>query len=171
MRKGWTICVAVAALSTLSGCIMPPIVTLASYSVDIVTYAATGKTATDHIYSAVARSDCSFVRVLKGKPICVDPPPADKAIADQTQTPPTGIASVSAPRSHVKVRIGSFLVQANADRSVARYADWHPAITDVTVDGKLFHRVTASALSDDEAAALKAKIASDQHVKLRVAQN
>src|ERR1700748_2227835 len=119
MRKGWTICVTVVALFTLNGCGLPPVVTIASYSFDIISYEATGKTVTDHVYSAVARSDCSFVRVLKQKPICVDPPSsADKAVAVQTpqpndtgqQTPPTGIASASAtPSQNAKVAIGSFL--------------------------------------------------------------
>jgi hypothetical protein len=49
MRKGWTISLSAAALLTLNGCVLPPIVTLASYSVDIVTYEATGKTAKDHV--------------------------------------------------------------------------------------------------------------------------
>jgi hypothetical protein len=163
MRKGWTICVTVAALLMLGGCGLPPVVSIASYSFDVISYEATGKTVTDHVWSAVARSDCSFVRVLKQKPICVDPPPADKAVAVQTEP--------ATPSSHAKVAIGSFLVADNAERSVARYADWHPSITDAVVRGQVFHRVIASSLSDDEAAALKKKIAADQHSKLRVAQN
>jgi hypothetical protein len=181
MSKGWTISVSAAALLTLNGCVLPPIVSLASYSVDIVTYEATGKTATDHLYSAVARSDCSFVRVLHKKPICVDPPPpgmntAVAAQAPQTNdagqtTPATGIASVPAAQSqNAKVVIGSFLDQANAERSVARYADWHPVITDVTVGGRAFHRVIANSLSPDEAAVLKARLAADQSTGLRFAQ-
>ena len=171
MRKGWTISLSVAALLALNGCVLPPVVTLASYSVDIVTYEATGKTATDHVYSAVARSDCSFVRVLRGKPICVDPPPpTDKAVAVQTaqtndaeQKTHTAVASAPAAQSqNAKVGIGSFLDEANAERTV---------ITNVTVHGQAFHRVSANSLSDDEAAALKAKIAADQSSRLRFAQN
>jgi hypothetical protein len=181
MRKGWTICVTVAALFTLNGCGLPPVVSIASYSFDIISYEATGKMVTDHVWSAAARSDCSFVRVLKQKPICVDPPSsADNAVALQTprpneagpQTPPTEIASVSAtPSQHAKVAIGSFLDEGNAERSVARYADWHPSITNAIVAGQVFHRVIASSLSDDEATALKTKIAADQRSTLRVAQN
>lgn len=183
MRKGWTIALTLTALVTLNGCILPPVVTLASYSVDIITYEATGKTATDHVYSAVARSDCSFVRVLHEKPICIDPPattdtPANTVVAssqtgqtsDTEPVPPTAVASAP-PSQTAKVTIGSFRDQANAERTVARYADWHPAITNVTVGGQAFHRVVASALSGDEAAALKAKLAADQPARLRVAQN
>jgi hypothetical protein len=180
MRKSLPIFLVVAAPLTLNGCVLPPVVTLASYTVDIVTYEATGKTATDHVYSAVARSDCSFVRVLHEKPICVDPPsPATEAVA-ATKTPQAdgagqttpGIASVStAQNQNVKVTIGSFLDQTNAERSVARYADWHPVITNVTVCGRPFHRVIASSLSYDEAAALKARIAADQPSRLRFAQS
>ena len=112
MRKGWTICVTVVALVTLNGCGLPPVVSIASYSFDIISYEATGKTVTDHVWSAVVRSDCSFVRVLKQKPICVDPPPADKTVAVQT--------APATPSPHAKVAIGSFLIEDNAERSVAR---------------------------------------------------
>ena len=163
MRKGWTICVTVAALFTLNGCGLPPVVSIASYSFDIISYEATGKTVTDHVWSAVARSDCSFVRILKQKSICVDAPPADKAVAAQT--------APAAPNKNAKVAIGSFINDDNAERSVARYADWPPSITDAIVRGQVFHRVVADSLSDDEAAALRKKIAADQHSRLRVAQN
>jgi hypothetical protein len=177
MRK-WTISLTAVALLSLNGCALPPVVTVASYAVDIVTYEATGKTATDHVYSAVARSDCSFVRVLHQKPICVDPvPAADAAVAAQTpqahdaEQEVAGIASASAPQNqNVKVVIGSFLDSANAERSIARYADWHPVVINVTVGGRHFHRVVAGSLSNDAAAALKEKIAADQ-AGLRFAQS
>ncbi|HEX4192414.1 MAG TPA: SPOR domain-containing protein, partial [Stellaceae bacterium] len=86
--------------------------------------------------------------------------------------PPTAIASAPAAQSRTaKFTIGSFRNQANAERAVSRYADWHPVITKVTVGGQAFHRVTANTLSDDEAAALKARLAADQPSRLRVAQN
>jgi SPOR domain len=185
VRKNSTILVTVASLLTLNGCILPPVVTLASYSVDIVTYEATGKTATDHVYSAVARSDCSFVRVLHEQPICVDPPAATDTTTAQTtvpasapqtpdaatSAPSTAIASAPATPSPAKVTIGSFRDQGNAERAVAHYSDWHPVITNVTVGGQVFHRVTAHPLTSDAAAALKAKLAAEQPARLRVAQN
>jgi cell division septation protein DedD len=179
MRKAKTTFLLVGALFTLSGCVLPPVVTVASYAVDIVTYEATGKTATDHVYSAAARSDCSFVRVLRRKPICVDPPAlvADTSAAPQTNDAEpkalsTGTAALPAAQSQkARVIIGSFVNLANAERSVARYADWHPVITNVTVDGRHFHRVVAGSLSAAEAAALKAKLAADQPARLRLAQS
>lgn len=182
MRKGWTISLFAMALLILNGCVLPPVVTLASYSVDLVTYEATGKTATDHIYSAIARSDCSFVRILRQKPICVDPPPpvSETAAAAEThqtndagqKTPPAGIDPATAPQSqNVTVIIGSFLDQANAERAVIRYAEWHPVITDVAVGGLAFHRVVARSLSYDEAASLKTRIVADQRTRLRFAQS
>lgn len=187
MRKSWTMSMAALALLSLNGCILPPVVTLASYSADLVTYEATGKTATDHVYSAIARSDCSFIRVLHREPICVDPPAPETKIAAaaeiapatevaepkdaERKMPTAGLPTPAAERSqHLKVAIGSFLDQANAERSVARYAEWHPVMTNVTVAGRQFHRVVATSLSADEAAALKAKMAADQPAKLRVAQ-
>jgi hypothetical protein len=119
------------------------------------------------------------VRVLHLKPICVDPPPpgANSAVAaraPQTNdagqtTPPAGTAA--AQSQNIKIVIGSFLDQANAERSVARYADWHPVITDVTVGGRAFHRVIANSLSQDEATALKTRLAADQPSRLRFAQS
>ena len=182
MRKCWTISLTAAALLSLNGCVLPPVVTLASYSADIVTYEATGKTATDHVYSALARSDCSFMRVFHRKPICVDPAPSPTdatAVAQTPRTdgpaqkqPPTAIAAAADASSHdAKVVIGSFLDQANAERSVARYADWHPVIMNVTVRGRHFHRVVAGSLSPDEAAALKARMVADPPSRWRVAQS
>jgi hypothetical protein len=181
MRNAWIIVPLTGAALTLNGCVLPPIVTLASYSVDIVTYEATGKTATDHAYSAIARSDCSFTRVLYQKPICVDPPPegTESAVAAATpptidaeqKAPPASVASSAAAPDHTtKVAIGSFRDRANAERSVARYADWHPVIADVTIGGQIFHRVVASSLSSDEATALKTKLAANQP-RLRLALN
>jgi cell division septation protein DedD len=147
----------------LDGCALPPIVAIASYSADIVSYAATGKTVTDHAYSAVARSDCSFIRVLREKPICVDEPNGKTkdvmtaAGAGSVPAPASGAATAKPVRTRY-VAIGSFVDAANAERSVTRYAGFHPMMLAVTVHGRSFHRVVAGPLSADEAAALQEKI-------------
>ena len=180
MRKSWTISLIATTLFPLSGCLLPPAVTIASWSADIVTYEVTGKTATDHVYSAVARSDCSFVRILHDEPICVDPPPGagtGEAVETPPATeidkkPPPDVAAASPAQSKkLRVTIGSFLNRANAESAVARYADWHPVITKVTVGTRHFHRVVANSLSSEEAAALKAKMAADQPSTLSVARS
>jgi hypothetical protein len=215
--------VVAAATMALSGCIFPPIVTLATTSINIVSWAATGKTVTDHAYSAVARADCSSTRILHGKPYCVppdgdaiavaaNPPPQDAATpalaanaptegtaanastlssiqvaslaplpAPTRSTPSAGAVATGAPLSLVAatepappelrppavkpgspplsyVSIGSFLDRANAERSLARFAEFHPTIVPATVNGQVFNRVVAGPLTKADAVALKSRL-------------
>lgn len=147
------------------GCVLPPAMVVASYSADIVSYAATGKTITDHAYSTVARSDCSFIRVLRGKPVCVDEPdkPQETQLAQAEAASPTGgeispASGTVAPLRETYVRIGSFLDSNNAERARTRYAEFHAVIVPAVVHGQHFHRVVAGPLSPDEASMLKNKI-------------
>lgn len=65
-----------AALAiVLSGCGLPPAVTVASLVADVVTYASTGKTVTDHGISFALNKDCALLRGFEGE-ICVEPDPA-----------------------------------------------------------------------------------------------
>ena len=54
----------------LAGCALPPVVTLASLAADGVSYAATGKSTTDHALSAVAGEDCALLRAIKEEAVC-----------------------------------------------------------------------------------------------------
>ncbi len=68
-----------AALATvLSGCAVPPAITIASLVADVASYASTGKTVTDHGISLVVGQDCALLRGLEGE-ICVEPDPARTA--------------------------------------------------------------------------------------------
>ncbi len=68
-----------AALTILlSGCALPPAITMASLVVDVASYASTGKTVTDHGISLVVGQDCALLRGLEGE-ICVEPDPARTA--------------------------------------------------------------------------------------------
>jgi len=62
-----------AILASLSGClaILPPAVQLASLALDGVSYAATGKSVTDHALSGLTDQDCAMMRVLKGQNMCL----------------------------------------------------------------------------------------------------
>jgi cell division septation protein DedD len=155
MRKLWPFVAILAAAAGLGGCALPPVVVVASYSADIVSYAATGKTVTDHAYSAVARSDCSFIRILKRKPICVDLP-VDTAPGPQLAAiPDTEAPAVPAAPRERYVTIGSFLETRHAQETCARYAPYHAAIVEATVRGRHFHRVIAGPLSPSEAERLR----------------
>jgi hypothetical protein len=164
MRNAWHVIQFLIATALLSGCALPPALMVASYSADIVSYAATGKTVTDHAYSAVARSDCSFIRILHAKPICIDEPgaPQDVQVAQNgAASPPVADRKTAEPIASARdtyVRIGSFLDPANAERSRVHYAAFHAVVVPVVVHGRHFHRVIAGPLSHDEASSLKEKI-------------
>ena len=44
-------------------------------SVSLGTWGVTGKSPVDHAVSGVADQDCQWMRMLEGKPMCVDTPP------------------------------------------------------------------------------------------------
>lgn len=80
--------IALAGLSlSLSGCLMaaPSTFQLATYALDGASYAATGKSATDHVISTVADKDCAMMRALKGDDICVEKPDTVTLMPDGTR--------------------------------------------------------------------------------------
>ena len=64
------LCLTALALP-LSGCLLPPVVTIASLALDVGSYAVSGKTMTDHGISLVAEEDCALMRVFEGH-LCED---------------------------------------------------------------------------------------------------
>ncbi len=71
-----------AATISLSGCGLPPIVSLVSTALDFASYGSTGKTVTDHGISLVLQKDCALMRGLDG-PICIE-----KGAPNATRKPP-----------------------------------------------------------------------------------
>ena len=61
-----------ATALVLSGCALPPVVTVASFALDFASYGATGKTVTDHGISAVLQRDCALLRSLDEGEVCRD---------------------------------------------------------------------------------------------------
>ena len=57
---------------SLSGCFLPTPVSMVSTGVDVVSYIATGKAATDHGLSYAMGEDCALMRLFKGE-ICREP--------------------------------------------------------------------------------------------------
>lgn len=159
MRRTLAFLAMLGTLTALGGCAMPPVLVVASYSADVVSYAATGKTVTDHAYSAIARSDCSFIRILQRKPICIDTPPEAKPDQQVASVPEAASPETAPPAPSTApdryVVIGSFLKTRHAEAARARYASFHPAIVAATVHGKHFHRVVAGPLSEPDAERLK----------------
>ena len=60
----------VLPLLFLTGCAIPPAVTVASLLLDGVSYVSTGKSTADHAISAFANEDCALLRAVEGKDIC-----------------------------------------------------------------------------------------------------
>ena len=165
----------------LSGCAIPPALTIASYVLDGVSYAATGKSVSDHGISAVAGRDCATFRILKGENPCRgeptelrDPAPVE---AGQQATLPTGepapvVASASpaltvgaplatsTPSRQRYLVLGSYDSRGGADEVAAQFSDTKVTVFEVKVDGRLAHRVVAGPLSDTEVAELRDRLAA-----------
>ena len=60
------------AVGLLSGCALPPAVSIASYVGDGFLYIVSGKSSTDHGISALTGEDCATWRVLNNDDICKD---------------------------------------------------------------------------------------------------
>lgn len=77
--KRWLF-LAVAALP-LAGCALPPALSIASLALDVGSYAATGKSASDHVLSGVVGEDCRMLGALEGE-ICRDEQDFEAAVAN-----------------------------------------------------------------------------------------
>lgn len=70
-----------ASVVVLSGCALPLPVRVASWALDGISYLATDKSITEHGISFVAKKDCSIVRGVMRKQLCIDGAPSDTAVA------------------------------------------------------------------------------------------
>ena len=157
-------------MGLLGGCAVPTAVTVASLAADGVSYAATGKSVTDHGLSAATGEDCALLRVFQHRSVCHGDPERGKDVPveiGKASAPPPAPESRPAPAGTIArnryVALGSFLDAGNAARAVARYAPLHPTIRVVEIGGRRFHRVVAGPLSAAEAATLKARVAAGQN--------
>ena len=71
-------------LVLLGGCGFPAALQIASLAADGLSFAATGKTTTDHAISEVTNRDCALLRSLEGRDVCRH---RDSAIAEHTGEP------------------------------------------------------------------------------------
>jgi SPOR domain len=156
----------------LGGCALPPAVTLASLAADGVSYAASGKSVSDHGISAATGNDCALMRpVFTGKAMCqIDtargknvPVETGHAVVARPDKP--ALASHAAAKNHY-VQVGSFRDAQNAARAAARYADLNAAVHPVDAGGLRYYRVRVGPLSAAEESALKARLAQD-NIKAR----
>ncbi len=96
-----------AAAISLSGCGLPPIVSVWSTALDFASYGASGKTVTDHGISLVLQKDCSLMRGLDGS-VCTE-----KGASKATRKPPR---DDDTPASRRVVYL-----EEEANRGTARY--------------------------------------------------
>jgi cell division septation protein DedD len=169
----------VLAPVALSGCAIPPAITIASYVLDGVSYAATGKSVSDHGISAVTGRDCATFRLLKGQNPCRSEPtelrdPAPVEAGQQATLPsgepapivastspastPTAAGAASAPTRQRYLVLGSYDSRSGADEIAAQFSDAKATVFEVKVDGRVAHRVVAGPLSDTEVAELRDRL-------------
>ncbi len=105
------ILVAGAAIS-LSGCGLPPIITIASIAMDAASYASTGKSVADHGLSLVLQRDCALLRVVEGA-VCVaeDEAGPEVALAELDETP--GSPMPAGPGDETPIRLTAWAPEAD----------------------------------------------------------
>lgn len=150
-----------------AGCALPPAVTLASLAADGVSYAATGKSVSDHGISAATGNDCALMRpVFTGKAMCqIDTArgkdvPVEVGRAAVARPGGPALASLG-PAKDRYVQVGSFRDEQNAARAATRYAGLKADVRPVDAGGVRYYRVRVGPLSAAEESALKARLAQD----------
>ena len=167
MRRAWVAVVrflpVLPLLLALAGC-LPPGVTIVSYAADGASYAASGKSLSDHGISAVKREDCATWHFFVGRAVCENPahpvPTASleehkrdgtvRRLAGSQPEPPL-------PAGSIYMVVGSFIDRGNAERLAGGYADYHAQIVNATVDGRAFNRVVLGPLDAMQRADLLAQ--------------
>lgn len=98
MRFYW---VAPMPILFLAGCVnIPPILAVASYAADGISFVASGKSVSDHGISYITGQDCAVWRVVKGESVCHDP---------------VLVASATVPRSSDEGRSAPVAAAASAE--------------------------------------------------------
>ena len=106
MRR-FRLAVSIALAFGVAGCVLPPAFSIASFVVDGISLASSGKTVTDHAISLLTHRDCRLWRLIQGKSICgADtsvvalaklPPPLPLRAASPGLNPPAPIVALATP--------------------------------------------------------------------------
>jgi hypothetical protein len=76
------------AVTLLSGCgVVPPMIGLASYALDGISLAASGRTVTDHAISMAANQDCKLFRLGLDREVCTDWGTEPQVVVRETRSP------------------------------------------------------------------------------------
>ena len=156
----------IPVLASLSGCAIPPALTIASFVVNAASYSATGKSVSDHGLSAMVGEDCALWRALADRKVCRDneAEPAGPAVAETAPDLPKAAAPAEAemateppaqpaelafvPEARHFLVLGSFINPDNAKHLAASLGGVETTIVAIGKDGATFHRVIAGPLDD-----------------------
>jgi hypothetical protein len=158
-------CALMPILASLGACAIPPALTVLSFATNAVSYAATGKSVSDHGISAVLGEDCALWRVLADRKICTPESPAvagpasggadaqlhkAPAVADSgTGKPVTEpVQLAAAPKAGRFLVLGAFIDESNAQHFAASVDGVASSIIAVDLYGTTFYRVIAGPLDD-----------------------
>ncbi|MBT3401624.1 MAG: hypothetical protein HN420_16735 [Rhodospirillaceae bacterium] len=75
----------------LTGCFIPPAVTIASLAADGISLAASGKSVKDHALSEISGEDCAMWRVMKSEDICLVEVGASETVLVAYKGPETAV--------------------------------------------------------------------------------
>jgi len=148
----------------LSGCAIPPALSIASYFIDIVTYVATGKGPSENIASALIGQDCGLWHLIQGKDICIDYPEQDVSAGT---SPYGGSRSAAVDQTHRFVVIGTFEDPATAQDLAARLDGVNLTILEVEMSGGPVHQVIAGPLNEEGLMALRQRLAEPNKLPAR----
>lgn len=113
-------------LTLLTGCGLPPALSVASTVADGFSYVVSGKSVSDHALSMVASRDCAMMRVLDGREICTDVATEESTVLLAAAPAPaaepwTPVEPVKASLPADMVHLSPPTAAASSARAVARF--------------------------------------------------
>jgi len=148
----------------VSGCALPPALTIASYFLDAATYIATGKSPSENFLSAAVGQDCALFHVVQSKPVCVDEQDGSIMVASARA------GSEDEDLAQHYVTLGTLEDGTNVERRVARLDGVALTIVATESDGRKFHRVVAGPLSQPDMAALYERLGAPDRQPAQLAE-
>src|SRR5260221_2097735 len=134
MRKAWVAIAPVLAALPLAGC-FPPAVTVVSYAADVSSYAASGKSLSDHGISAAKGEDCATWRFFVGRAVCENPahPVPTASLEEHRRGGSIKRVACSQPKPPVPaafqyIVVCSLLARGHAESLPGRSFAYHPRI-------------------------------------------
>lgn len=165
------------APAVIAGCVsLPASVQIASLAVSGISYVATGKGPSDHLLSAIIDKDCALLRIVRSRPVCIEPESGTmpEQQLESTQRVAANIKRRVPPRQHnepprvreslmqIYVVIGSFRDPSNAQRWRQQHAGLRAAIVPTGEDQRATqrYRVVLGPFNEAESAQKKTELAN-----------